>query len=141
MSTDELYDLLNAWVREGEPNGPDLARLKEEYLHQLGLSACTSCPDWKHEMFMYFRQHFKLLNRPIMSAINKYMIKPEIGSLHVANLGNLVNGPVKTPGNTPLTDKIAEDLFKLDEGYKEYIIVNPDYKAPEPDKKKEGDGK
>ncbi|QKZ15199.1 hypothetical protein [Spirosoma sp. KUDC1026] len=131
-SDDELAEIISAWYGQGILSDENLARLKARYLLDLGATTCTSCPNWKNDMLTHFRLHLRRINKTIMATTtNKYMVNPEVGSFHSPSHGTIFsNSPAATTGVTPLNDEAAEALLKMDEGYKELIILNPDYKAP-----------
>ncbi len=130
MSGGELYRIVSLWVNTGILSSEDETTLKAEYLRQLGTTTCTSCPNWKQDMFMHFRAYLRTINHGIMSA-NQYTLAPGTGSIYVAGIGNVVAPHNAAPGNIPLTDEIAADLLKRDKGYAEHIVKDPDYKKKE----------
>lgn len=122
---------MNRWQTGGGGSLTDLefSELKTEYLHQLGVSTCTTCPHWKEDMFFHFRGYLKSLHIPIMAQTNKYMIRKETGSIRLPGEGlSLVN---KGGFGNELTDEMAEAVLKKYPELSADIIENPDYEAPQ----------
>jgi len=128
MSDDRLYELWSRWAVDGSGaiSALEFNELKDEYLSQLGASTCTSCPDWRQDMFVHFRSYLKGLNKNVyLMQTTKFIIDPKFGSIHLPGEGkSIVNrGGV----GTVLTDEIAETLLAKNPELSEFIIKNPDY--------------
>lgn len=124
IGLDELAGIVQQWEKTRLIDAGLLQPLKTQWLAELGVDRCTTCPHWQTDMMMHFRSQLKQAGIPMATDNRKYRLKESVGTLLVGQL-HYVNHGKDSEHVRVLTDEISAKLMK--EGFGELFEKNPDY--------------